>query len=242
MIKRIIVLLAATAFAIGFAACDGSSSSGQTAKTPDSEKISSTAVSEISSVEDTITEAISENEVEAEAENQNTSLVGNDEELFGLLEEVKPAAEPALCDGFEDLSWGSTLEDLPKAESTEVVCRGVEFAGYYGSAHYIFDAKDHLVMGTYLLNELMSLEWSEALKICLHIRNYLISEYGLPAEVQRSPGPFTIEELINEGSGAWGEMWSDLKSSAGDRIILNAMLQGNGMIEIQFVNMSARHG
>ena len=86
-----------------------------------------------------------------------TVSIVDDEELYGLLEDLDPATEPALCDGFEDLSWRSTLKDLPKTGFTEVVFRGIEFAGYYGSAHYIFDGEDRLIMGTYLFNELMSL-------------------------------------------------------------------------------------
>ena len=176
-----------------------------------------------------------------QAADTKITAIETDDEIAGLLEDLDPAAEPSSCDGFKDLSWGSTLDDLPKAESTEVVFRGVEFAGYYGSAHYIFDAEDRLIMGTYLFNELMSLEWSEALKVFLNIRKYLISEYGLPSEVQRSQGPSTIEEFINEGGGAWGEMWQ-LTSSDGDQIALSEILQGNGMIEIYFNNMTARHG
>lgn len=243
MVKRIITVLTAIVFVISFASCGAGSSTGQTVETSGSKEQSSVTVSELSSgEEDAATEAASEKAADSgsEAANTEAASIVIDEETAGLLEDLNPAAEPASCDGFEDLSWGNTLEDLPEAESTEVVFRGVEFAGYFGSAHYIFNAEDRLIMGSYLLNELMSLDWSEALKIYLHIRNYLISEYGLPSEVQRGEGPSTIEELINEGGGAWGETWSDLASSSGDRIILNAMLQGNGMIEIQFINMTAR--
>ena len=177
-----------------------------------------------------------------QAADAKTTAIDADEELAGLLEDLDPAAEPSSCDGFEDLSWGSSLDDLPKAESTEVVFRGVEFAGYYGSAHYIFDAEDHLVRGIYLFNELMSLDWNEALKVYLHIRKYLISEYGLPSEIQRPEGQSSIEEFIAEGSGAWSEMWQDLTSSDEDQITLFATMQGNGMIEIQFVNKTAQQG
>ena len=158
-----------------------------------------------------------------------------DEELIKLLENAEPAEEPAFCDGFGALTWGSPLKDLPETPFTEVVVRGFEFAGYYGSAHYLFDSQDRLVRGVYDFNETLSLEWNEALKIYLSIINHLKSEYGLPSETQRREAPYTIEELIAEGGGAWGEVWGDLKSSDGDQISLFALLQGNGLIEIQFV-------
>ncbi len=163
-----------------------------------------------------------------------------DEELIKLLESADPADKPAFCDSFAALTWGSPLEDLPESRFTEVVVRGVEFAGYYGSAHYYFDAQDRLARGIYNFNETLSLEWIEALKIYLSIKNDIISEYGLPSETKRSDGPSTIEELISKGGGAWGEVWRDLTSSDGDKITLFAFLQGNGKIEIQFVNASIK--
>ena len=235
----IIVMLVTAMLSFCLTACGGGSSAAPVEETSNSSKDSPTVVSEISfAEEDTATEAVSENETD---EGSASAVI--DEEIVGLLEESNPAKEPASCDGFEDLSWGSTLEDLPEAESTEVVCRGVEFAGYYGSAYYNFDAEDRLVMGVYRLNENATLEWLEALKIFLSVRNYLISEYGLPSEVQRSTnGPSSLEEYIAEGGGAWSEMWTELLSSEGDSIILAETLQGNGLIEIQFLNMTARHG
>ena len=118
---------------------------------------------------------------------------------------------------------------------TEVVVRGVEYAGYYGSAHYYFDMQDRLVRGVYNFNETLSLEWHEALKIYLSMRNHLISEYGIPSESQRSDGPSTLEELIAEGSGSWCEVWN-LTTSNGEQVALFAILQGNRKIEIQFVS------
>lgn len=186
------------------------------------------------------------NEVQA-AKTDETSDEGSasavmDEEFIKLLENADPADKPAFCDGFGALTWGSPIEDLPEAPFTEVVVRGFEFAGYYGSAHYLFDSQDRLVRGIYNFNETLSLEWNEALKIYLSIKNHLISEYGLPSEVQREEVPYTIEELIAEGAGAWGEVWKDLTSSDGDQISLFAFLQGNGLIELQFVNTTTQHG
>jgi len=239
MNKQFLAILITATLSFCLTACGSSSSAESVAESSGNSKAGPAAVSEISSKEeDALTEAVSENETEA-----SFSSAVIDEEIAGLLEESNPAEKPAACDGFENLSWGSTLEDLPEAAFTEVVCRGVEFAGYYGSAYYNFDAEDRLVMGVYRLNENATLKWLEALKIFLSVRKYLISEYGIPSEVQRSEnGPSSLEEYIAEGSGAWSEMWAELSSSDGDRIMLTETLQGNGMIEIQFLNMSARQG
>ncbi len=239
MKNSIITIMVTAMLTFCLIACGSNSSAGPAAETSGSSKESPAAVSEISSSQESVsTETVSESKTDA-----GPASAVIDEEITGLLEDVNPADKPASCDGFEDLSWGSTLEDLPKAESTEVVRRGVEFAGYYGSAYYNFDAEDRLVMGVYRLNENATLEWPEALKIFLSVRKHLISEYGTPSEVQRSSnGPSSLEEYIAEGSGAWSEMWAELSSSEGDWITLTETLQGSGMIEIQFLNMAARQG
>ena len=114
--KEYIAVLAAIVFIISFTSCGAISSTGQSAETSGSQAQSSVEASEISSTEEgTVTETVSENAEDygSEAANTEAASIVIDEETAGLLEDSNPAASPASCDGFRDLSWGSTLEDLP---------------------------------------------------------------------------------------------------------------------------------
>lgn len=135
-----------------------------------------------------------------------------------VLPEVSPAQTPGSCAGFGALEWGEDSDGLFEENlASFAVQRGANYAGYMGSAYYMFrdDVLWHGELIYYVLPDKSDLD------IYIEVRSYLIETYGEPgAETGATP----LEDFVRSAEGFCAESW-ELSAEGGGRVRITLLLE-----------------
>ena len=149
--------------------------------------------------------------------------------------------QPVSCDGFGPLRWGAAPELL--FEETDIPDEGIRvetgLLGWACGAYYQFHPEKGLYAGSYRLNEGGSFE--DGVACYQTLRRGLLALYGEHGEMltagddgKTMTAAPTIDEVAAAGEGQCMEVWGQVPTTGGMRVMVSLELTTSGEVRLSF--------